>query len=174
MTTRNFLIIYGAAVKPEGEPSGSLRRRVEGAWQISQRLKDPCLFIVTGGVGEYPPSEAKVMQRLLLELGATAAQIILEDQATDTMESSFNCAEILVKHKFSAENDLIVNCSSPYHNYRCQLLLHMLGFKSLRGNMPSDRPALGIMKWLRYYFREMLAIPWDFIHIWLKLMSKRG
>ena len=69
MSKRTFLIIYGAAVKAGGAPSGSLLRRVQGAWEISQRLATPCYFIVTGGVGKYAPSEAHVMQKLLLNLG---------------------------------------------------------------------------------------------------------
>ena len=69
MSKQTFLIIYGAAVKAGGGPSGTLLRRVQGAWEISQRLATPCYFIVTGGVGKHAPSEAHVMQKLLLDLG---------------------------------------------------------------------------------------------------------
>ena len=169
MSKRTFLIIYGAAVKAGGAPSGSLLRRVQGAWEISQRLATPCYFIVTGGVGKYAPSEAHVMQKLLLNLGATSKQIIVEDQAKDTMDSTFYCAEILTRYSYQPQDDYVIICSSTYHNYRCQLLLWMLGVDSKRADMPSDKDALGTIKWLRYYIREAVAIPWDLINIWVKL-----
>lgn len=168
MQNRTFLIIYGAAVKPGGVPSGTLLRRVQGAWRINQNLNSEVFFMVTGGEGKYLPTEAEVMQKTLLELGATKDHIILETQATDTMESTFFCTALLSDHGYDPKHDQIIICSSPYHNYRCQLLLRMLGIPSIRGKMPSDRKALGEVKWLRYYLREMLAIPWDLMHIWMK------
>jgi uncharacterized SAM-binding protein YcdF (DUF218 family) len=173
MSKRTFLIIYGAAVKAGGIPSGSLLRRVQGAWKISQYLVTPCYFIVTGGLGKHAPSEAQVMRKLLLNLGATNDQIIVEDQAKDTMDSTFYCAEHLINHSYKSHSDCVIICSSPYHNYRCQLLLWMLNVDSLRGDMPTDKYALGTLKWLRYYIREVIAIPWDLIHIWIELKFKR-
>ena len=46
----HYYVIFGAAVRPDGQPSGTLRRRVEGAWQLATR-PPPCKFIVTGGEG---------------------------------------------------------------------------------------------------------------------------
>jgi uncharacterized SAM-binding protein YcdF (DUF218 family) len=167
MQHATYFIIFGAAVKEDGSASGSLYRRVKGAWQLSQALDAEqakvCRFIVTGGQGRYGPTEASVMQSLLLEFGADKQQIILEQQATDTMQSAFLCRDILLSQQPPAGK--IIICSSPYHNYRCQLLLKMLGIKAQRGKMPSDRPALGVRKWLWYYFRELVAIPWDLLHI---------
>ena len=169
MLQASYFIIFGAAVREDGSPSGSLYRRVAGAWQLSQALAPEqakaCRFIVTGGQGRYGPTEASVMQSLLLEFGADPQQIILEQQAADTMQSVFLCRDILLAQQPPAGN--IIICSSPYHNYRCQLLLKMLGISARRGKMPSDRPALGVRKWLWYYFRELLAIPWDLLHILL-------
>lgn len=167
MQQATYFIIFGAAVREDGSPSGSLYRRVVGAWQLSQALSPDqakiCRFIVTGGQGRHGPTEASVMQSLLLQFGANPEQIIVEDLATDTMQSVFLCRDILLVQQPPA--DRIILCSSPYHNYRCQLLLRMLGISAERGKMPSDRPALGLRKWLWYYLRECLAIPWDFVHI---------
>lgn len=163
----SWFIVFGAAVRPDGSPSGTLSRRVEGAWDASQRLPSDqqtrCQFIVTGAQGRYGPSEARVMRSLLLELGALPQQIILEEQATDTMQSAFLCRDILLQRAATAAPVYV--CSSPYHSFRCQMLLHMLGIAAQRAAMPSDLPSLGVAKWLWYYFREMLALPWDFIHI---------
>jgi uncharacterized SAM-binding protein YcdF (DUF218 family) len=167
LTRATYFIIFGAAVREDGSPSGTLYRRAKGAWDLSQKLSDEqqqnCFFIATGGQGVYGPREAIVIQSLLLELGARKEQIIIEDQATDTMQSVYLCRDLLATQN-SYQKQVVV-CSSPYHNYRCQLLLWVLGVNSQRGVMPSDRPALGLRKWLWYYFRECVAIPWDFVHI---------
>jgi len=158
----HYYIIFGAAVKPDGTPSGTLARRVRGAWQLSSQTHRT-KFIATGGQGVYGPAEAEVMKALLLDLGATEEQIIVEDQATDTMQSVLYCVEILRQEGDDVQK--IVICSSPYHNYRCQMLFRMLGIKCRRGAMPSDRASLGMPKWLYYYLREAVAIPWGFLQM---------
>lgn len=157
----NYYIIFGAAVKPDGTPSGTLARRVRGAWQLSTQT-NRTKFIVTGGQGVNGPAEAEVMKALLLDLGATEEQIIVEDQGADTMQSVLYCVEIL---KQEGDVQKVVICSSPYHNYRCQMLFRILGIKCRRGAMHSDRAALGMPKWLYYCLREAVAIPWDFLHL---------
>jgi len=163
-TPVRYYVIFGAAVKPDGQPSGTLRRRVEGAWRLASHSQ-PGKFIVTGGEGRHGPAEAQVMRQLLLELGAEDGQILVEDQAQDTLQSVLHCRDIL-KQQTDASREVIV-CSSPYHNYRCQLLFRLAGVPCCRGTMPSDRPSLGVAKWLFYYFRECAAIPWDFLHLCL-------
>ncbi len=159
----HYYIIFGAAVRPDGSPSGTLARRVQGAWQLSLQ-NSQAIFIVTGGQGKYGPPEARVMKTLLLEHGAGDEQIILEEQATDTLQSVLYCAEILRKRTDDVRE--IILCSSPYHNYRCQILFKMSGINCYRGEMPSDRPALGLSRWLYYYIREAAAIPWDTLHLY--------
>ena len=66
----HYYIIFGASVKPDGTPSGTLARRVRGAWQLSSHTNGT-KFIVTGGQGVNGPAEAEVMKALLLGLGAT-------------------------------------------------------------------------------------------------------
>ena len=162
----DYLIIFGAAVTPEGKPSGSLRRRIEGAWQAAKSLASP-KFILTGGQGKHGPTEASVMAAALLELGANEKDLILEEQSTDTLQSIYHTAEIL-KHGTDKPASVTV-CSSNYHNYRCQILYRLVDIKSVRAEMPSDRPALGTPKWLYYYLRETIATPWD---IFLMLLGR--
>ncbi len=154
----HYLLIFGAAVKPDGQPSGTLRRRVEGGWQLG-RDNPQARFVVTGGQGRYGPPEAHVMKSLLCELGARDEQIIVDDQSLDTLDSAIACAAILRRESLPVEK--VTVCSSPYHNYRCQLLLRLLGIRCERGDMPDDRAALGTAKWLYYAFREAVAMPWD-------------
>jgi uncharacterized SAM-binding protein YcdF (DUF218 family) len=169
-TAIQYFVVFGAAVKPDGQPSGTLQRRVEGAWRLGKDVAHG-KFIVTGGVGRHGPAESEVMKRLLLELGAQEEQILVEDQAEDTMQSVLHCRDIL-NQQADASREVIV-CSSRYHNYRCQMLFRLAGVPCRRGEMPSDRPTLGTAKWLYYYFREAAAIPWDFLHLCLLRMLRR-
>ena len=166
----HYFVIFGAAVRPDGTPSGTLQRRVEGAWQLGRNIQN-AKFLATGGQGEYGPPEAKVMKDLLLNLGANEQQILMEDQSFTTMESAFHCAAII--KQASEPHPHVTVCSSPYHNFRCQLLFRLFNIEAQRGNMPSDRPALGTFKWLYYYFREAAAIPWDYLHLRLLLLTGR-
>ena len=167
----HYFVIFGAAVRPDGTPSGTLTRRVEGAWNLGGAIHN-AKFLVTGGQGKYGRPEAHVMKDLLLSLGATEGQIMIEDQSFTTMDSVFHGAAMIKKN--TEPHPQVTMCSSPYHNFRCQLLFGLLGVKAQRGAMPSDRPALGTFKWLYYYLREASAIPWDYLHLRFLLLTGRG
>ena len=154
----HYLLVFGAAVKPDGHPSGTLRRRVEGAWHLG-RDNPQARFVVTGGQGRFGPPEAQVMKSLLLKLGTNESQIIIDDKSLDTLDSAIACAAIIRRESQPVQK--VTVCSSPYHNTRCQLLLRLLGIACERGDMPGDRAELGTAKWLYYVFREAAAIPWD-------------
>jgi len=165
---KNYYVIFGAAVKENGEPSGTLARRTMGAFALSQKQGNAC-FLATGGKGRYGDSEASVIAKLLLAKGVTREHILLDEHASDTLESIVNCSAIL---KQQANASSIYTCSSPYHNWRCQILFRLSGVKAVRGDMPSDRPALGTRKWLFYYCRELVAIPWDIFLLGLNKINK--
>jgi len=166
---KSCYIIFGAAVKENGEPSGTLLRRTLGALAFSQ-MQENTYFIATGGKGKYGKSEASVIAKLLVQNGVSPERIILDEMAIDTLESVVNCCVILKENDFA----YVYVCSSPYHNWRCQILFCMSGIKTIQGKMPSDRPALGFFKWLFYYFRELVATPWDMFLLWLKVNNKRN
>ena len=80
------IVIFGAAVRPGGRPSTTLHRRVEAAAAFGERFADP-LFVPTGGVGRFGPSEASVMAALLVSRGVPRDRILLEETGTDTLSS---------------------------------------------------------------------------------------
>ena len=55
----SVFVILGAAVRERDRASNAMRRRVEGALISAQGIPDT-LFLVSGGVGEQPPSEGRV------------------------------------------------------------------------------------------------------------------
>lgn len=152
-----YLIIFGAAVRADGTPSGSLARRVQGAFAFAQTVAD-AKYVATGGVGRYGPAEASVMQAMLMRDGVRSEDIILEDRARDTMDSVRFCDVIL---RARGDVDEVVPCTSQYHLPRCALLFRMLGYKVRIPEMPTDRPHLPLKKWLFFLLKEVFSLPYD-------------
>jgi uncharacterized SAM-binding protein YcdF (DUF218 family) len=153
-------VVFGAAVWPDGSPSGTLRRRTLGALIQAQGVS-PRRFLLTGGQGRYGPPEAVVMRNLLLEAGVSAEEIVLEDQAGDTLDSVLYCARILRGEGGAGNRERVVVVSSAYHVPRCCLLFRLLGMQVEAGPITRDRRVLGLGSWLHAVLRETVATPWD-------------
>ena len=153
MTETAAIIIFGAAVRPDGTPSRTLRRRVEAARRWAARLEAP-LFVPTGGVGRHGPAEAAVMARLLREAGVPAARILAEPTARDTLASARACAALLRDH-----GGPVFAASSGYHLPRCLMLLRLAGIRA-RGCPPPPADGRLAQRWLPR-LREAVALPVD-------------
>jgi len=152
-----YLVVFGAAARADGSPSGTLRRRTEGAAALAARLGGG-RFVVTGGVGRHGPAEAEVMHDILVETGVHPSRIIVESKADDTLSSIYFSKAILDTRD---DVERVIVCSSPYHNPRCAILFRLVGIPAAIGDMPGDRPHLGLAKWLYYVVREIPATVWD-------------
>ena len=154
------IVIFGAAVLKGGRPSRTLQARVEAAF----RCGGPgARYIATGAVGRNPPSEARVMAALLAGLGVPAAQVRLEETATDTFTSAVACARML-----AGEAGPVRLASSGYHLPRCLMLMRLAGVRAT-GCKPPPPP-----RWAWYWRgRETLAIPYDLLQIGLRTIGLR-
>src|SRR5262249_25387055 len=117
------IVIFGAAVRPGGRPSTTLVLRVEAAARFGKRFSEP-LFLPTGGVGRFGPSEASVMAALLEARGVPGGHILLEETGTDTLSSARAVLELLRSRGIGAP---VFAASSLYHLPRCLLVLRLLG-----------------------------------------------
>jgi uncharacterized SAM-binding protein YcdF (DUF218 family) len=151
------IIIFGAAVRRGGRPSDTLIWRVEAAAVFGARFAEP-LFVPTGGVGRFGPSEAAVMAELLTAHGIPAERILLEETGSDTLSSVRAVAALLRKHAIAAPAFV---ASSLYHLPRCLLLLRLLRIRA-RAAVPPAVPAASSW-WRRCYWwlREVPALPYD-------------
>jgi vancomycin permeability regulator SanA len=160
-------VIFGAAVRPDGRPSLTLRRRVDAAVACGARVDAP-IYVPTGAKGRYGASEASVMAQLLLAAGVPSQQILLEDTGTDTL-SSVRAVARIIRHC-----DLpppVHVATSGYHLPRCVLLLRLAGIAALACAPP---PASEVA-WLWWYWRvrEVAAIPYDLVlMLGLRLMRR--
>ena len=152
-----YFVIFGAAVRRDGKPSATLEHRVDNALALARGVPDR-MFLATGGVGRYGPAEAHIIRDRLIAQGVDPGEIIIEDRATDTLESAIFCDRILRRRTDVA---LLVPCSSGYHNPRCALLLRILGYPVRAMRVPSDLGFVGMRSWTLYVAKEMLALPYD-------------
>lgn len=170
-----YLVIFGAAVRADGTPSGSLARRVSGALDYSRgrssRIRSPFKFLATGGVGRHGPAEAFVIRDLLLRQGVSLDDVLIEDRARDTLESILLCNDLLARRD---DVELVVPCTSRYHVPRCALLFRLAGYPVASPRMPSDAPHLVRWKRIFYVLKEFVALPYDALLLTWHLARKRA
>lgn len=157
MTMSSFIVVFGAAVRADGAPSGTLERRVRSAWLFGRRWND-VRYLVSGGIGATPYPEWQVMQRLLVEAGVPSERIIAEPNGVDTLSQVRNCVTIL--RELDAAGDVWI-ATSRYHQARCWLLFRLLGIKTSLVPALSDLPGVPLRKLLFFWVREILALPYD-------------
>jgi uncharacterized SAM-binding protein YcdF (DUF218 family) len=149
------IVIFGAAVRRGGRPSTTLRQRVETAAVFGARFANP-LFVPTGGVGRFGPSEASVKATLLGAHGVPPERILLEETATDTLSSVRAVAALLRRQRVVAP---VLAASSGYHLPRCLLLLRLVGITARA--CPAPPPPVGLLRRWYWRVREVLATPYD-------------
>jgi len=166
---RTCIVVFGAAVRPDGSPSGTLRRRVAAAVRFAATAGPAC-FLVTGGIVRNPPPEAEVMRRLLLEAGAAAEDILVEDQARNTQQSAVLCAGML---RGRGDIGAVVVCTSRYHMFRCRMLLRMNGIRTGAGVASDDAAFQSRARYIYSWLRELFAVPVDAaVSAWRRLRDR--
>lgn len=153
------LIIFGAALRPDGTPTPALLDRVHSA--LAYGATRQTTYIVTGGVPRNGLTEAAVMAERLARAGVPERQIVREDSATDTFESIVACSHILVRSGVSRRAPIAM-ITSPYHTPRCLLLLRLAGWRAHAVPFaPMRYRAMPLRTKLRHFAHETLAIAWD-------------
>lgn len=130
-----------------------MRRRVAGAL-VSSSSSQSSRFLVTGGVGRFAPSEARVMQQLLMESGVEEQDILLEEKSKDTLSSVRNCSRIIRR---MGHRPSITVCTDRYHLLRSRWLFYLCGIHTRPGRVASGVKQTGRRKWIYYCLREIPA-----------------
>jgi vancomycin permeability regulator SanA len=153
---RPAIVIFGAAVRPDGRPSPSLLRRIGYGLKAAQTHPDAPIFC-SGGVGRVAPSEASIMARVLRGQGVVSNRLVLDEASLDTLQS------VIAAARFARRNgrDGLIVCSDGYHQPRIRLMLGVLGVASEAGPTTRGLPGSRLATWVRMHLREALAIPYD-------------
>lgn len=163
------IVVLGAAVWQGGVPSPTLSRRVRHAVRLFKEGAAEYLLL-TGGVGKHPPSEARVMQCLAVEQGIAESQVILEETATNTLESAEHCARIVKQKEWSE----VVIVTDAYHLLRSLLAFRSCGVRA-QGSAPGEgREGTGLWRWYYLYLGEIAALPWYLARLMIRKLRRPG
>lgn len=153
--TGGLVVVLGAQVCAGGRPSRALAARARHASGLYHRgWTGP--FVVSGGVGEHPPSEAGIMAEILHEQGVPERCILREAASSSTRHSAHHAA--VLARQLGATGTVLV--TDPLHCVRA-----MSAFRA-EGLRVRSEPVTGSPMWLEprerlgQFLRECGAVVW--------------
>ena len=162
-----LIVIFGAAIRPDGSPSQALLRRIGyGLAAAAQHPNAPILC--SGGAPRPGPSEASIMAQALSRAGVAAERLILDEQSLDTLQN----VAAAVQSARAGGHDPVIVCSDAYHLPRIRMKLAFHGVRSVAGPVARGPQKGAYGHWLRMSLREGLAIPYYFAVLFTR--SPRG
>lgn len=140
------IVVAGCRVDPDGRPSLALQRRTRHAAALWDSGVAPRI-VFTGGVGDFPPSEARAAATYAEGLGVPSTVMFLEDRSTSTEENARFAAELL------GADARIVVVTDTYHVFRAERVFGRV-FAEANGSGSVAAP------WVRTRgaLREVLAV----------------
>jgi uncharacterized SAM-binding protein YcdF (DUF218 family) len=140
------ILVLGAGLI-NGEPSPTLKRRLNKAYEIYQQ--NPTTIVTSGGVDYNEEiSEGEAMKRYLVSLGVEPTDILVEDQSTSTHENFLFSKELLALSEPKPEIIVITN---DFHMFRAKMIGGRVGFTVYAA--PSETPNhIVVQAHIREYF----------------------
>jgi uncharacterized SAM-binding protein YcdF (DUF218 family) len=151
-----LIVIFGAAVRPDGRPSPSLLRRIAYG-RTAAAMHPEAKLLCSGGVGRHGPSEGSIMMAQLAADGVAADRLIADEDSRDTLQSVV--ATLRCMSRLGANRAIV--CSDAYHVPRIRMMLGLLGVASAPGPRARGRGGASLANWTKMTLREGLAIPYD-------------
>lgn len=143
------IIVFGAAVHGTENAGPGITRRVLTATNLYNEGNAERLFFTGGKGDENKESEAHVMRKVALLQGVDPSDIVLEEQATSTIEN------ILFTEPLLTGCEHIVGISDRYHLARISYLANAYGIPTLQIHPASTLPTRGFE--VRAIVREVAA-----------------
>lgn len=143
----DVIIVLGAQVKRDGEPSEALRRRLTLALDKARAYGAPVICCGAQGVHE-PCAEGDFMRAWLVERGLPPDSVFSEDQSYDTLQNIENAGAIMRAQGW--RRALVV--TSDYHVRRSLAICRRFGVRADGVGSPSVKAY-----WLKNHARECLA-----------------
>ncbi len=128
---KDYLVILGCQVKPDGSLYPLIRGRVDRAIAFYQKQLEKtgkkAVFVPSGGQGpDEVMSEAAAMKRYLLENGIPEEQILLEDQSANTIENMSFSRKLIEERTPDAK---VVFSTTNYHVFRSGIISRQQQFE---------------------------------------------
>ena len=143
------IVVLGAQVLPDGNPSVQLEWRLEKALEIWR--EEPCIIVCSGAQGGNEPApEGDVMRAWLIERGVPEDLVLSDPDAYNTRQNIRNAAKLLVEHDVSR----VLIVTSDYHLPRAMALAEDEGLEATGVGSPCKND---IVNWTRNHGRETLS-----------------
>lgn len=156
-TGRKYVVVLGAEVRGT-VPSQALYYRLNGAMELLI-LNPDSVAIVSGGQGEGEDiSEAKCMYDWLTAAGISSDRIIMEENATSTMENLEYSFDIIRSLGDEPDGNVTI-VSSSYHLFRAKSMAKRLGVDAAGYSCSPGNAVLA----LNFYIREAFGVT----HLWV-------
>lgn len=165
MSAPPLIVIFGAAVRPDGTASPALLRRI-GYGLEAAHLYPEAPILCSGGRVRPGPSEASLMADALAQRGVAPERLILDEASLDTLQ---NVAAARAEARRGGHPHVIV-CSEGYHLPRIRMLLHLHGVETRPGPFRRGPAGAPVHGWIGMSLREGLAIP----HNLAVMLASRG
>lgn len=154
-----FVIVLGCGIKPDGTPTWALANRLDAAlaWY---RAHAGTRLVVSGGQGTFEPtSEAASMAQYLLDKGVPAADILVEDRSTSTMENFKFSIPILWDAGWRGEP--VLYATNDFHLFRGRMLAGRYDLVAYGLSAPTP-PVIRPNVYLREFFAffKSLLVDW--------------
>ena len=156
------IIVLGAQVKADGEPSIQLQWRLDAAVEA---WKEKNTVIVTCGAqgGNEPAPEALVMRDYLVTCGVPYEMILTDSVSYNTRQNIRNAAELLE----GRDVDKVLIVTSDYHLARAMALAQDEGLNATGVGSPTRKGILFEAKnygrealaWVKYWVQKYLRLP---------------
>jgi len=118
---RQAILVLGASVWRNGEPSHILEERLRAALELYRAGRSPKI-LVSGDHGQENYDEVSVMARYLEDRGVPASDIFMDHAGFRTLDSMYRAREV-----FGLDNVLVV--SNPFHVPRAVFLGRCAGLE---------------------------------------------
>ena len=144
--TYHAIVVLGAQVDPDGNPSVQLTWRLEKALKTYQA--QPMPIVVTGAQGaDEPATEASVMADWLISRGVQPQHVLKDESSFNTRENLENAVRLLENRTI----DILV-VTSDYHLPRAMQIARDLGLNPSGVGSP-----IKTEYWIKNHARETLA-----------------
>lgn len=151
-----LIVIFGAAVRADGQPSAALARRID--YGLAAARGDPSAQVLcSGAAGRVGPSEASVMAERLAAGGIARRRLILDEASRDTLQSVVAALRLITRGGYAR----CVVCSDGYHLPRIRLLLAAVGVPTKGAPIRAGHGGAGWRHFAYMALREAAAIPYD-------------
>ncbi len=151
---KDYLLILGCYVNPDGTPGGVLKGRIDRAVEFrkmqAEQTGKNLVLVPSGGQGaDEVISEAEAMKKYLIRRGVNEKDILTEDKSVNTREN-IKFSDVLIRKR--TKRAKVAFATTSYHVFRAGVIASDLGLH-FEGVGAKTRTCF----WINAFAREFLA-----------------